>query len=251
MFVSPERKCVLDFQSDDKWRENGRLTDSLFTCDSNSFEAYNRDIKNPGDYMIMETQSSVDQNLPHDLIAVYFGKSYGTTEEPLCGEPEIAVSHLSKFNQQYKDYTVQCKSDKEWLYVSKQNDDLPETSIHALKCTRDMKWKGSYPECIPLKPCPLDKLLIGPNSNEILINSYDGLYFFNETQYYAYKGTEVHYGCVNPSSDLIGKVIRTCLKNGSWSNAEPYCYGMDNNSFMFNFSESLGIREATFAIYML
>jgi len=229
LFVSPERKCVLDYQSDDKWRENVRETDSYFTCDSISLDAYKNNIKNPGDYMIMETQSSVD--LPHELMAIYFGKSYGTPNEPLCGEPEVAVSHLLRSNQQYIYYIIDCKSEKTWLYVSKQNDVIPGSSIHGFNCVADMKWNGSYPECIPLKSCPLDKMLIGPNSNQTVINSYDGLYFFNETQYYAYEGTEAHYGCPNPSSDiLVGKENRICLKNGTWSGGEPHCYGMYSNT---------------------
>ncbi|HEY6437407.1 MAG TPA: CCP domain-containing protein [Ignavibacteriaceae bacterium] len=241
LFVSPERKCVLEEQSDDKWREHGRKTDCDFTCDSISTDAYKRDIENPGDYMVMETQAS--HPLHHELIAVFFGKVYGTLDEPLCGEPEVSVSHLSRFNQQYKDYIIDCKSEKTWLYVSKQNDAIPETTIHGLKCKGDMIWNGSYPECIPLKPCPLDRLLIGPNSNQTVISSYDGLYFFNESIYYAHEGTQVHYGCVNPGLDiLVGKETRVCFKNGSWSGAEPYCYGikfdliLSNNQIFISFN---------------
>ena len=222
IYVSPHRKCVLKNQGDDKWRESGRKMDNDFICDSLSSEDFKKDNENPGDYLVMETQSSVD--IPHDLIVVCFGKPYGTVEEPFCGDPESSISHHTRFNVQFKDYGISCKGDK-FKYVSKENDVTPGTYLHGLKCREDMKWIGSYPECIPLKPCSIDKLMISSNSTQTVITSFDGLYFFNQTQYYAMEGTVVNYGCSNPSQDLlVGKESRHCLKSGIWSGTEPYCY---------------------------
>ena len=220
--VSPYRKCHLTSQSDDKWRDNGRKTDSAFICDSISPEAHKLDIKNPSDYMIMETQASHD--IPHDFIALFFGKSYGTEEEPLCGEPEISLSVSSRFNVQYKDYSISCKPDK-YNYISAKNDIIPETSLHGMKCGRDMIWYGSLALCTPKKPCSIDELSNETRTHKTAINSLEGLYFFNESQYYAIERTEVTYGCENSLLDImVGKENRVCLKNGSWTGMEPYCY---------------------------
>ncbi|CAG2170578.1 unnamed protein product [Oppiella nova] len=78
-----------------------------------------------------------------------------------------------------------------------------------------MRWRGSYPDCVPLKPCPLEHLLVGAHSNQTVVTSMDGLYFYNESQYYAVDGTEVSYGCANPGAGiLVGKGGRHCLKTG-------------------------------------
>jgi len=229
LFVGPERKCVLDHRKDHLREENTRKFDHYFTCDRISFDSYKKDIENPGDYMIIETQLLADHYQPYDLVGIFFFEAYGTKEEPLCGEPEVAVSQVSRMNVRYKDYTIECQTEKGWTKVSKKNDIIPETSIHGLKCVADMQWNGSYPECIPLNPCPLDELLSSANSNHTVINSLDGLYFFNKTQFYAYEGTEVDYTCAKSSDDLVGKQSTTCLKKGVWSNAMYICYGMNNN----------------------
>ncbi|XP_054163883.1 uncharacterized protein LOC128961651 [Oppia nitens] len=228
MFVSHDRQCQLTNQNGDKWRENGLKIESDFICDTISEEAYKRDIENPGDYMVMKTQSSLD--IPHELIAVFLGKSYGSEEEPLCGEPEIFISQYSRFNVQFRDYTIGCRNDK-YLYVSVSNANLPETAIHSLKCINDMKWSGSYPECIPRKPCSLNNTYIGSESNDTIITSLDGLYFFNDTQYYAIENTDINFGCKYPSSDvLVGKEKRICLKTGQWSGSDIYCYDPNKSS---------------------
>ncbi|CAG2170653.1 unnamed protein product [Oppiella nova] len=220
--VSPYRSCRLNYQGGDKWREDGNKVESDFTCDTASVEDTRKDLADPGDYMLMETQAS--HQLDHELIAVFLGKSYGTDDEPLCGEPEIMSSQFSRFNVQYRDYSINCRKDN-YKYISTYNPDLPNTSVHSMKCQPDMRWKGSYPDCVPLKPCSLDNLLVGAHSNQTVITSMDGLYFFNESQYYAVDGTEVNYGCANPGSDiLVGKESRHCLKTGVWSGNEPYCY---------------------------
>jgi hypothetical protein len=214
--VSPDRKCSIDFQNEEKWRDNGGKINSFISCDSLSLEAHQRDIENPGNYLIMETETNVEMH--YYLLAIVFGKAYGSLKDPFCGEPELSVSHSSRFIQQYRDYSISCKSDKSW----KQND-----FESRLKCIGDMKWSGSYPECLPIKYCPTDKLLSDTDSNQTIISSLDGLYFYNESNYYAIEGTEVHYGCQNPITDiLVGKESRTCAKNGLWSSSQPYCYGM-------------------------
>ena len=219
VYVSPHRKCQLIDQSDDIWRQNGRKTESEFICDSLSEKDFRQDIANPGDYMLMETQAS--HTIHHEFIALYFGKSYGTEEEPLCGEPEIMIGQYSRFNVQYKDYIIDCKADK---YKSSAIDNIPGTWIHGLKCAADMKWKGSYPECVPENACSLERLLVGKHSNQTVVTSLEGLYFFNQSVYYAVEGTEVNYGCANPTDNLVGKGSRLCLKTGLWSGSEPYCY---------------------------
>ena len=220
--VSPYRNCQLIHQSDDKWRENGRKMDNDFICDSISAEGAKSDSRNPGDYILMETQASID--IPHDLLTIFLGKSYGTEEEPLCGDPEVGYSHSSRFNAQFKDYSIECKKDK-YEYISTSNNILPDTALHGLKCKEDMRWQGSYPDCIPKKPCSLANLHVAKEANSTMISSFEGLYFFNESLFYAIEGTEVNYVCFNPSTDiLVGKEKRECLKTGKWTGTEPHCY---------------------------
>jgi len=217
IFVSPHRKCKIDFQNEEKWSDNGGKINTFISCDSISLEAHKQDIESPGDYMIMETQSNVE--LYHELLAILFGKSYGSLEEPFCGEPEVSVSQRSRIKQQNKDYSIECRSDKTWKRSKLDSN---------LKCVGDMKWSGSYPECVPLKQCPLDKLLNNPNSNETIISSLDDVYFYNESIYYAIEGTKVVYGCQNPMTNiLVGKESRICLMNEVWTDSEPHCYGMN------------------------
>jgi len=230
LFVSPERKCVLDYlKNDTNWKENGVRFDHYFICDSNSFDAYKRDIENPGDYMIVETQLLADHYLPYDLVGIILYEAHGTKEEPLCGEPEVAISQLSRMKLQHREYVIECQTEKGWTNVSKKKHIIPETSIYGLKCVGDMKWNGSYPECIPLNPCPLNELLSGASSGHTIINSFNRLYFLNETEYYAYEGTEVEYICLKSSNDFIGKRNMTCLKNGVWNGPMYNCYGMNKN----------------------
>ncbi|CAG2110691.1 unnamed protein product, partial [Medioppia subpectinata] len=222
MEVSPYRKCRLNHQSGDIWRESGNKLENDFICDTDSHEDTRLDVADPPNYMVLETQAS--HPLHHELIAVFLGKSYGTEDEPLCGDPEIMSGQVSRFNVQFRDYSIVCRNDK-FKYISTYNPDLPGTPTHSMKCQPDMKWKGSYPDCIPLKPCPLNDLLKGLQFNQTVITSLDKLYFFNESEYYAIEGSEVNYGCSNPSNDiLVGKESRLCMKSGVWMGAEPYCY---------------------------
>lgn len=217
MFVSPDRKCSVDFQNEEKWKDNGGKINTFISCDSLSLEGHKRDVENPGNYLTMETESNVE--LHYYLLALIFGKAYNSHNEPFCGEPELSVSHSSRFKKQYRDYDISCKSDKKW----KQMD-----SESSLECVGDMKWSGSYPECRPIKSCPIDKLLSDPNSNETIVSSLDGLYFYNESHYYAIEGSETHYVCMNPTTHImVGKESRICSKDGLWSGAEPYCYGIE------------------------
>lgn len=234
MYVSPHRKCHLIHQIGDIWRDNGTKIEIDFICDSLSTKDHKKDIESPGDYMIMETQSSL--NITHDLVAVFLGKSYGTEEEPICGEPAVGLSHVSRFNVQYKDYSIECKKDK-YNYISMSNNVLPETALHGLKCGEDMRWQGSYPDCVPKKPCSLVNLQVGKGLNNTNINTFDGLYFFNDSNFYAVEGTEVNYGCLNPSTDiLVGNEKRVCLKSGNWSGTEPHCYSKSiDHNFVFNY----------------
>jgi len=216
LFVSPHRKCKIDFQNEEKWRNNGGKINTFISCDSISLEAHKQDIESPGDYMIMETKSNVE--LYHELLAIIFGIPYGSLEEPLCGEPEISASLRSRIKQQYRDYSIECRSDMTWKQFNFES---------GLTCVGDMKWTGSYPECLPLKPCPLDNLLKDSNSNEIKIRSLDDIHFYNKSTYYAIEGTKVVFGCQNTITDiLVGTESRVCLKDGTWSNSVPHCYRM-------------------------
>jgi hypothetical protein len=69
--------------------------------------------------------------------------------------------------------------------------------------------------------------VIQNNSLKDISSSLDGLYFYNESNYYAIEGTEVNYGCQNTITHiLVSKESTTCTKNGLWSSSQPYCYGM-------------------------
>ena len=92
-----------------------------------------------------------------------------------------------------------------------------------------MRWNGTYPECIPKIFCPIpneQKNEINPNYRTI---RFDGVYYFNETEWYAIDRTTVTYQCSEPRNQvLLGDAIHVC-KNGQWIGTEPNCLGQTLN----------------------
>jgi hypothetical protein len=60
MFVSSHRKCSIDFQDEEKWKENSTKINTFISCDSLLLETYKRDIRNSGNYLIMKTQTNTE-----------------------------------------------------------------------------------------------------------------------------------------------------------------------------------------------
>ena len=88
-----------------------------------------------------------------------------------------------------------------------------------------MRWKGSYPECIPKTYCQTEeeeKNEINPNYNII---RFENVYYFNESKWYAIDGTTVTYQCSEPQTQvLLGDAIHVC-RNGEWVGTSPNCLG--------------------------
>lgn len=226
--VGPERTCFLAAQTYDIWKLSGRKVENYFECDARSHRDYLAEAKSPTNEMIMYTRSSI--NITYELIAVLLGRQFGTTNEPVCGEPEYAISHVAHFNQEFRDYSYICKKGFEYKAVADETK-LSDTSVHFQRCQADMFWEGKYPVCVPKVFCSIEELRRNDDPKRTIDTSVevyqlDGLYFVNESRYYAIEGTTATYGCANATQAiLLGKETRQCNKNGTWSGAKPTCQG--------------------------
>ncbi|XP_027195286.1 uncharacterized protein LOC113789893 isoform X2 [Dermatophagoides pteronyssinus] len=225
--ISPYRTCNLDYQNNNAWRDNGNRIDSYFTCEAHSYQDLQRDLENPNNYMIMRTKSS--HNLPHELVAIFFGTVYGNESEPICGEPETDFGQTYRVRQEHHDYIIDCL-DSHWKDVT------PNTYKHFInhqKCIGDMIWNGTKPRCIPIRNCPIQKILNNnrrnfnendSEKNPLVVDAILGYYNFIDNQtIYAIDGTEIVYGCASNDYIVVGKDKRTCKRDMTWSGVEPVC----------------------------
>lgn len=256
MEISPHRTCVLEYQNYNPWHETGNRIDSYFACEANSPEDLKLDSLDPPNYMFISTKSS--HKLTHEFIALFFGKAYFNNDsEPLCGEPEVNSGQSSRPNVEYKDYIIDCASKDDWANVDQDNK-----FTYSIKCTGEMVWNGTKPDCVPLhnKVCPLDDIFwrsmtqnrsteqeqmalagIGSGTGNTLphaegggahkshpklaVDSLNGYYHYpvNDTIYATF-GSELTYLCLDQENYiLVGKDTRKCRSDGSWSGTEPTC----------------------------
>lgn len=226
--ISPHRVCTLEFTSHNPWRDDGVRVDSYFICQAKSYEHLLLDIASPSNYLYVQTQSSM--NISHDLVAVFFGKVYGTNEEPLCGEPETEYGQSFRPNQEYRDYIIDCLNKEEWVDTTPTNIKMFN---YFYRCYGDMTWNGTRPMCMPTKTCPMtmnkdfEPVILSNRTDMPVALKVDSiakcLYLISNDSVYATVGTELIYSCLNEDYVLLGKDTRTCKRDFKWSGNEPVC----------------------------
>lgn len=230
--ISPYRTCNLEYQSNNPWQENGNRIDSYFTCEAHSYTDLIKDVNSASDYMIMRTKSS--HNIPYELVELFFGHVYGNETEPICGEPETDYGQSYRANQEYRNYIVECLNG---IWKDVTPGPLKRFVYHQ-QCIGDMIWNGTRPKCIPIRHCPIQKMLSDNHRNQemeknqtnpmdknpLIIDAILNYYNHIDNQtIYAIVGTEIIYTCPSVDYILIGKDTRTCKRDMTWSGTEPIC----------------------------
>ena len=59
--------------------------------------------------------------------------------------------------------------------------------------------------------------------DSVIIEEIGNVYYLNESQWFAINDSYVRYSCLNENQIMVGKNLRTCLKNGNWNDGPPYC----------------------------
>ncbi|XP_054154301.1 uncharacterized protein LOC128952867 [Oppia nitens] len=234
------RTCRHVFKPDQKklWRR-GTKVELNFECQTNSPMAMvDMDIMNMGPKQIVLV-TSASPSVSYKLIMILLGQSYSykvnddddedkNGQQFICGEPEQRLGQMVRPLTMNINYSIDCNNN--WDYVSKDNPDLPDTTIHKRYCSTDMRWKGTYPECIPRTVCPVHDLLVLNNNNMnpvYKIVRFDDVYYYNNTQWYAIEGTTVSYQCSSRLTQvLLGDSRHVCGKNGQWIGSEPNCFDL-------------------------
>ena len=57
----------------------------------------------------------------------------------------------------------------------------------------------------------------------VMIEEIGNVYYLNESKWFAINESYIRYTCLKESDIMVGKNIRTCMKNGKWSSKPPYC----------------------------
>lgn len=225
--ISPHRICKLEYQSYNPWRQEGNRIDSYFICEANSLQALQAELADPPNALEIRTKAS--HKLTHELIAVFFGRVYGTDKEPLCGEPELEYGQAYRPNQEFRDYMIDCANRHEWQDM---NPPGVKSFNYVNRCFGDMRWNGTRPHCQPKQSCPMSKvnqeyrtgMYNTTHHDNLVIDSISKFYFEQEEDtVYATAGTEIIYTCQSEDYVLIGKDTRVCKENFKWSGTEPVC----------------------------
>jgi hypothetical protein len=119
--VSPYRTCTFIKEGSNKIWRLGTKVELNFECDANSESDYLEDTKNPSNTIVLETQTS--KQITYKLIAVFLAQPYGTSDNPICGEPQRLFGQLVRILWPYRDFAIDCTDAMD--YVSKKNPDLP------------------------------------------------------------------------------------------------------------------------------
>ncbi|CAG2110084.1 unnamed protein product [Medioppia subpectinata] len=106
--------------------------------------------------------------------------------------------------------------------------DKSHTTIHKRQCAYDMRWKGTYPSCVPKTVCPIPEGEDNQINPEFTTVRFNDVFYFNQTKWYAIDGTTVHYQCNSPQTEvLLGDAIHVC-KDGQWIGTQPNCFDLSD-----------------------
>jgi len=95
---------------------------------------------------------------------------------------------------------------------------------YELVCNSKSEWVGQWPVCVPIVTCSKEEIL-RDNDSSVLIEQIGNVYYLNSTQWYAINDSWIRYKCQKDDHIMVGKGLRTCMKNGKWSNKSPTCTG--------------------------
>ncbi len=96
-------------------------------------------------------------------------------------------------------------------------------------CNSNGQWEGEWPVCVPIVTCPKNEI-IDDKDPSVDIEEIGNVYYINGSQWFAINDSWVRYTCQKDSDIMVGKPLRTCQKNGKWSNKGAYCTGTSEST---------------------
>ena len=215
MFVSPYRECRLIAQDSSKpWLVNSTRFNFWYACESRGSQFLDKELKDKTDLIRLETKSSdvLDLDLATFILAQQYSTA-GNIKEPICGTPEVPIGTELLIIHHNSKYSYKCAQGFKEINGSRNGP-------YDLTCSIDMKWKGSFPICVPERTCKKFELT---DKHAIEVFSYEKVYYLNESIWFAIEGTKVHFRCKIETQIFIGKEYRICGKDGQWSDTLPNC----------------------------
>jgi hypothetical protein len=141
------------------------------------------------------------------------------TIKPDCGELEIQTvgTDVRKENAVYY---VQC-NDSFTDFNSTNREE------YKFECNNNGEWTGKWPICVPILSCPGWSELTEEieKDKSVAIEEIGNAFYVkgNDSLWFSINDTWIKYVCLKDDYVMVGREIRKCEKNGSWSGRVPFC----------------------------
>lgn len=214
--VSPFRPCNrVANNSISPWHYNSTRFDFWYFCRSESVEDFTKELKRMSSMVRIETSSQVPITL--DLATFMLAEPYrnnNNLSDPICGLPEIPIGLEAKVVNDQSNYVFNCVP-----HFTRTDNFGGQFQLRT--CGLDYRWHGDLPKCFPTRTCA--KFDTSAEESLIEVYKYDRIYYHNETDWVAIKGSKAFFRCKDYTNIFVGKEIRICGEEGDWSDTQPNC----------------------------